>query len=413
MYRILNFFRNKRLPFWEFAVMAVFVCCFLLPNHFGVSIVPFVGLAVLYCFWICRQDRKLKYTIHLFLALSFLIAFLYLFLTDTQSISTSSNLEIKRIVSKFQQYVWMFFPLLLGHELIRRGNSEQKFIMGLLMAGLIVWVVYQTLIAIAINPNAARSFHLGEEMGEEASMFVGNYYFIYLIPFLIALAFAVIIKDRRILTVVICTALILFLFEFLLEAQFTLSILISFLGILLMLGFKMKGGIGKIAYAVIVFIFLLLLPTFLSFGIEHIHSDQIVVRLKEVYSYLVDGNVGGYNLSGRLNLYKKTINAFAYSPIWGNRRLPFDGHATLLTIPADVGLLGAIPFYFLLFRSRRLAAGYVSDKGVMNVVFIMLLMMGLTNPIHGSSQISFGVWFITPFVLDYFKEKNTVLNEPE
>ena len=131
MFRILNFFRNKKLPVWEFAIIALFVCCFLLPNHFGVSIVPFVGLAVLYCLWICKQDRKLRYTILLFLALGFLISFLYLLLTDTQSITMTSNMEIKRIVSKFQQYVWMFFPLLLGHELINRGNSEQKFIMNL------------------------------------------------------------------------------------------------------------------------------------------------------------------------------------------------------------------------------------------------------------------------------------------
>ena len=366
----------------------------------GIPIVLFVGSAVLYSLFIAFKYEKLRKEIFTYLILCLLISVLFYLLTDSQTVSISSNYGIKRIVSKLQQFLWMFFPLLLGFVFVKRSNKGQKIVMGILLIVIISVILFQTLIAISANPDAARSFHTDEVVDEEMIPFIGNYYFVYLIPFLIIQLVDIFQVNHKIAIRVLVVFLIIVLFDFLLKAQFTLSILISFIGLLLVLGIHIRGSAAKLIYAFLMLIIIFFVPSILSYSINHIESVQIVDRLKEIHSFFITGVSDGYNLGGRLDLYKSSINAFFQSPIWGNRYLSFDGHATLLTIPADLGLLGAVPFYYMLFHSRSLAVKFLSDKSIMNVIFIMLLLMGLTNPIHSSSQISFGVWFITPYIVD-------------
>ena len=129
------------------------------------------------------------------------------------------------------------------------------------------------------------------------------------------------------------------------------------------------------------------------------------IRLYEIYYFLVGGDATGYNMDGRITLYTESIKAFLKSPFWGNRHLDFDGHATFLTVLSDLGLLGGIPFYYLYFSSRKRVRIIINDKGnYYGPVFLMLLLMGFTNPIHTALPLMYVVWFLVPLSIETFME---------
>jgi O-antigen ligase len=121
----------------------------------------------------------------------------------------------------------------------------------------------------------------------------------------------------------------------------------------------------------------------------------------ELYSFFTSGDTSGYNLNGRFTLYGKSIEAFLNSPIIGNRHLDFDGHATCLTVLADTGIIGGIPFYYLLISMNKRMKALLSENAKNFLpAYFCLLCMGFSNPIHNSLPLAFAVWFIVPLIID-------------
>ena len=129
------------------------------------------------------------------------------------------------------------------------------------------------------------------------------------------------------------------------------------------------------------------------------------IRLYEIYYFLIGGDTTGYNMQGRMTLYIDTVKAFLTSPILGNRSLDFDGHATFLTVLSDLGVLGGVPFYYLYFSSRKKVKKIINDRSEsFKVIFVMLFLMGLTNPIHTALPLMYVVWFLAPLTIYMYRE---------
>ena len=102
-----------------------------------------------------------------------------------------------------------------------------------------------------------------------------------------------------------------------------------------------------------------------------------------------------------MELYKKSIIAFLHSPIWGNKSLDFYGHATFLVIPAMLGLLGAIPFYYVYFHSyKKIKKNLGKNAKQFMPIFTVLLFVGFTNPIDAALPLMFVTWFLAPLVIE-------------
>ena len=391
---------KNRLPWWEFLLMGYFAAYFLTPFHMDLSILPFLALASLYVSYVFIFNANSRKDIIVYITTIVFISVLYYLLTDTKSVQSESYIGLKRILSKVQQFTWMFFPLLLSQEFIRRGSKKQFYAIGVLIVSIILFIITETLIAISLYPDITRTFDM-DMVDYGAVKYVGNYYFVYLIPFLIVLATFLPFRFRNVISIVAFLAIIIFLFYFIIQSQFTLALLISLIGVVLVVWGHVKSIPGHLFFVLFLLLFSLVFLPLLNWAIQHIQSEQMVERLTDVYMFFDYGESDTQNLGGRMSLYKDTILAFADKPFFGNRSLPFDGHATLLTILSDLGLLGGIPLYYLLFHSFFIARASLKDKKAMNVFFIVLLLMGFTNPIHSSTQISFGIWFIAPLALHF------------
>lgn len=387
------------LPLIDLAAVIFFSAYYILPSFngsFNRWLALFAGIA--YFGYVLIKDRKVGISfISIFTAVT-VIAFAFLILTDTKTISeTASNRILKVFLSKFSQYFFMYLPGLLLIRVLKTANKEQKNLMLLLLVAFNVIVLYNTFTVIMENPDAIRHWEEFADMEDEN---IGNYYFVYSVPIIIT-GLSVCMARLKGFKKLICLGMIAVLFVFLLLASYTLAILIAALGLIMQIFLSLKSPITKILFIVAAVIGIFFVPDLLLFISENAPSGNMSVRFKELYSFFTAGDSSGYNLNGRISLYKMSIEAFLRSPILGNRNLTFDGHATFLTILADTGIIGGIPFYYLLFSMNKRMKAFLGENARNFLpAFFCLLCMGFSNPIHNSLPLAFSVWFIVPLIID-------------
>ena len=202
------------------------------------------------------------------------------------------------------------------------------------------------------------------------------------------------------------------MFIFLINADYTLALLITLVGVILVGFSNIKSPVNKFIYVLICLICVTLIPSVLKLMYTYLPAGDISLRVKEIYNFVSSGDLSGYNLNSRLSLYGATLQAFANSPIVGNRYLDFDGHGTFITVLSDTGIMGAIPMFTLLFAARKYVKNILGEHNkVFTPVFIVFVLMGIVNPIHATDALSFTMWCVAPLTIDYFFNKENVTDE--
>lgn len=390
---------KEGMPIIDLLAVIFFSVYYILPSVNGSLnrfLVLFAGIA--YFIYVFIKDRKVGISfISIFTAVT-IIAFAFLILTETKTVSVNaSNRILKIFMSKFSQYYFMYLPGLLLIRVLKTATKEQKNILLFLLTVLYTFVVYNTFQEILENPDAIRNWEEFADMEDEN---IGNYYFVYSVP-IVMVGISVCMAKLKGIRKIICLGMIVVLFLFLLQASYTLAILIAALGFALQIFLSLKSPITKIFFVTAAIIALFFIPDLLLLISNNAASSNMAVRFRELYNFFSSGDASGYNLNGRLTLYGKSIEAFFNSPIIGNRRLDFDGHATCFTVLADTGIIGGIPFYYLLFSMNKRMKALLRDNAKNFLpAFFCLLCMGFSNPIHNSLPLAFAVWFVVPLIID-------------
>ena len=391
---------KRKLPTLEMVFIMLFSVYYLLPSlsfdviHFSIPLI----LGMLYIIYILLKDKELGMKFIVYIGVICILSLAYLSFTDAKSLANVSEpVALKRFASKFYQYFCMYLPLMFFSRVVKKGNYSQKKFFLFLFSVLFIYIIVQTLQILATDPNAIRRWEQFDELAEDN---VGNYVFVYSIPIVIVVLAICLPKLKNVFKIVDIAAIV-FLLYFIVKSQYTLALLIAMSGIVLRLFLSIKQSFFKMLFFFAVFFGMFFVPDIVLFAATHVESTQIATRLIEIYDFLTSGSLSGYNLNGRLTLYGKSIVAFLKSPIWGNRRLDFDGHATCLTVLADTGLIGGIPFYYLLSSVNRQIKEHLGENSKeFFTIFFCLLMMGFTNPIHSSLPLALTTWFIAPLAIE-------------
>lgn len=394
-----GYLTNKSASRIELAMVMFFITYYILPSlNYSLNFMIPLFLSFVYIAYVFVKDTKTAGAFVGFFISVFCLSVAYSVLTDTLTISSTVGFfGVKAFISKLSRYVLMFLPVLLSVRILKCANHRQQTFLLSFTAILIGYVIFQTLQELAINPYAIRQW---EEFTELEDDNIGSYYFVYSIPIIIAI-FAVCAERFKGARKIICLAAIVVLLYFLVKAQYTLAILIAMIGLFVQIIVSIKNGAMKIMLFFGAFVFMLFLPDLLLFVSNNVESTQLAVRFRELYAFFGEGDATGYNLNGRLTLYKKSIIAFLHSPLYGNRQLDFDGHATCLTVLSDTGLIGAVPFYYLIFNSRLKIKTVLEENAAKFMpIFLCLMCMGFTNPIHSSKPLLISVWFIAPLAIN-------------
>lgn len=387
---------SKKLPIWEILLIIYLFVAYLVPS-FSLGSTMLLLLLLVYCVYMVFIDPDMFTAVVVPLLLIAFLAAAYALLTDASSIAEDvSNRELKRFISKLYQYVSLYFPALLFVRINRIATKTQKQIFAAVGIILMVYVIITTWLFLLENPDATRHW---DDFDENAELDVANFYFVYAVPIIISATSIIMLKYKNFVRY-LSLVLVIVGIVFLVNAQYTLAILIAIIGVLFQVFRHIKTTLYKIIYLLIILAFAIFLPQILAFAIRIIPSEQVSIRLSEIRAFLTGEGADGYNLNSRLTLYGDTLVAFFRSPIIGNRKLDFDGHATFLTVLSDTGILGGIPFYALLvvicMRVQKYMGTYKQQFGV---IIMMFVMMGLTNPIHASLPLGFVTWFLAPLTM--------------
>ena len=388
----------------EIAIIVFLFAAYLFPA-FSIGATAFIAIILMYCAYLVIVDKKLAPIVLKSLVLIVIIAVFYMLLTDTSSIAQNvSNRTLKRFMSKFYQYLTLYFPALLFLRVKKKADKRQKMWITAIGIAFMLYVIITTWIFLIENPNATREW---DNVNETNTENIANYYFIYAVPIIIATITIIITKVKGYAKLIPLGLIAAGIF-FLINAQYTLSILITIIGVLIQLFRNLRSQISKAVFLFAALLMLIFTPQILKLAIENIESEQVTIRLSEIYAFLTGQGAGGYNLNARLTLYGKTIGAFLRSPLWGNKQLGFDGHATFLTVLSDTGILGGIPFYALLsLVCKSIGERLNNSKAQFNVIVTMFIMMGLTNPVHASKPLGLATWFLAPLIISLiFEEDN-------
>lgn len=388
--------KNKRLPIVEFILIIYLFALYLIPTV-SMGSTTLLMLLLVYCGYLILVDRKLAVFVLKTLLLIFFIAFFYALLTDAASISQNvDNRVMKRFISKTYQYLTFYLPAILFIRINKVATLKQKRWLTAVGFIMMVYVIISTWIFLIEHPGATKTI---ESFGGDATHDVANYYFIYAVPILLAViaAFA---QESKGVVKLLAYGSILFGVVFLVNAQYTIAILIAVIGVLMQILRNMRSLAGKILLGFVFVIAALFLPQILRLAISVIPSEQVATRLSEILGFFSGQGMDTQNLGGRMSLYGRTVLAFFQSPIWGNRFLNFDGHATFLTVLADTGILGGIPFYVLLCTTyKKVKNQLFESQKHFKVIITMFVLMGLTNPIHAAMPLGLAVWLLAPLML--------------
>ncbi len=388
----------------EFIFLIFFSAYYILPAvSSAINFIPMLAVAFLYVLLTLKstpQDViKKMFSV---IAVAAFVALCYYLFTETSTISkNASYYELKRYLSRFQQIIFGFFPLLMIYRAKFYGTLKQKKILIYAVFAMFIFVIITTSRQLNVDANATRGW---ENFGELATGNVGTYGFVYAVSALIP-AVIILWCTLKNSTARLAAALgILFMLWFLLRAQYTLAVLIAAISFIVYVFVVGKSRISKVIIVLALPVLFMLLPPILNGIAGVLGSEQMAIRFTELANAF-SGEEIGYNLGSRLELYKNSLKYFFYSPFWGNRVLNFDGHATLLTVLSDIGLIGAIPYFWLYHNGRKtvsLLCETEEDYKKFVPVFVSFVLMGLTNPIHATLPLYIVVWFLTPLIIDVF-----------
>ncbi len=391
--------KTQNMFIFEIIIVLFFFAYSLLPVVS--SAISFMGplfLGIGYLAFIFIREPKWRQQILVFLLAVVTISVMYYILTDTTTISSSvSNYGLKRIFSKINQYFMTFFPACLFVRIYTKANYKQRRFLYFAAIVMFAIVMVNTFTELLVNDRASKNW---SEFAEQSENNVGTYSFVYAVPMVITALTSLLYTLRGLGKKMIIIGIIAFLFTFLLAAQYTLALLISIIGIALQISANIKSATFKILLWLLFASILFLMPAILETMANAVQSEQIATRLKELSAFFGSGDVSGYNLSGRMELYWKAILAFLKSPIIGNRRLSFNPHATLLGVPADIGILGIYLLIMLIVKSKKYVSQLMGDRAKQFAPVVWcVVFMGLTNPIHSAFTALFATWLLAPMII--------------
>lgn len=402
-----DLYKNKGLSIFEFAFIAYSVLYLLVPGvERSFNYTYFALIEAIYIFIIINieKKRKIRKIIAWFWGVSLFIGIAYAILQDPVSISGDKR-ELKMFFSTYYSYSNFFFPILFLYRTLKYATRFQvRWILMVAFVGVLFWS-YDILNILETNPLAGRSFGHGQSEIYDDN-WIAPFYFVYAMTVmtLLSMFFAKYSKVDHNLGFYAILFTIYWWF-FLIKVQFTLSVITTFLSFLYMLYANARTKAEKHFMMLGGFVTIMCVPTILIVLMDFL-PDSLMSRMSEIVS-LSEGkemNTENSDMMVRFDLYLKSLIAFFHSPIWGNRVLDFDGHASGLFILAQVGIIGSYPIYKGWFRAYKTVTKLMEELGPLYKPFYLLFLINIfTNPIHASIPTGVSLNCFAPLAIIYFK----------
>ncbi|MBE5737087.1 MAG: O-antigen ligase family protein [Clostridiales bacterium] len=288
------------------------------------------------------------------------------------------------ILSYLIIFAKMFMPVVMLIVLLKKGNVSELSMTFWILTIIFIYVLITTIIEFSVNENIVHEMtnmnyaNFLSDVKNVASM--DQSYAV--LPVSVLCVYALSKCKNKLIKILSILGLAL-ITGFIFVAQFTSILFIMLICVMLEILWLNKDKHVIILIFTFVFILLLCLPNILTAVAKIIDSENMKARILEVVAFLTEGDLSGYNLSSRLQMYKDGIVAFLQSPFWGNYTLKSNPHSSFIQFAADLGMLGIVSFIYMLVVAQKKIKKHLSKDGKkgFNIAFLSLVITGLINPI--------------------------------
>ena len=331
----------------------------------------------------------------------------------------TNNFTFPAFVSMFVQLSMNMFPLYLVYTILKTKNKQLLLWIVSIFCVVLAYVLILTFIELSRDDRFMREMDINyTNYRLYNTSNAGGFQFAYavavLIGFLISLLLLPYKKYSKIKKVGLSVALIL-AFLLVLNSSYTLALMISLISIIIAVALKIENTTTKVLCILLSILAIFAIIALSDWIIRLMPTEEMRIRLKEVFMFLKSGDASGYNLNGRFMLYGRAILSFFRSPLLGNEKLSFDPHSSILRFFAKDGILGGIGYVMLYVIAYRIITRYFikeEQKKLFLPTFIALILMGLVNPIHSVGTVHYIAFFIVPLALNLIQtEKKELFNE--
>lgn len=266
-----------------------------------------------------------------------------------------------------------------------------------------------TLSVLSIYPDASRVLATAsEEKSIYMSMGTGGYGFVFGLTFMITAIAKAITTKKHIWKKAFLIVCLIYMFFLIIKASYTMSIILTTLGIVLVLINKNKKTIILCAFITLL-LCIFVNGNILSSAITNfagLFSNDSLVQLKllDTADYFADSNSSIY-ASGRIELYETSLKSFIAYPLFGDLffgNATFGGHSSWLDTLAKYGLCGGI-ILFLSFKNlfsdmvnKTKIVGIKNNEKMIFIVTLMFIVFGLVDPILYLFELGIFIFLIAP-----------------
>ena len=341
-------------------------------------------------------------------ALTYIIGVIVLIIGVTGvELLCTNDFTFVAFVSMFTQLFMDMFPLYLTYNILKAKNRRLIVLILSIIFVVLAYVLVITIIELGKDDRFMRNMEINYTNYRKYNQTnAGGYQFAYAIAILIAGLFSLFLlhyqKYNKMKKLIVLSATVV-CFYLVLNSSYTLALMISIITIFIAITFKIQKASTKVIVLFMGILGFLLLLGVSDFIISVLPTEEMRLRLSEVFTFFKSGDTSGYNLHGRLSLYWRAIKAFFRSPFVGNVKLEFDPHSSILRFFAKDGILGGVGYVLLYWLAYRIIVNEfigVGKKKLFIPVFTALILMGMVNPIHSVGAVHYIVFLIVPLILN-------------
>lgn len=360
-----------------------------------------LGLLCGYIFWAYIKGYINRNRLALMVIAIFTVAMSYQFFT--QPINTPYPLLSYIILLSCN-----YFPYAVYMVLLKRDNPIEMKIVFWGITCIIAYVYINTLREYGNNKSIVHALtkvnYLNYTDDIQNTATIDTSYAI--IPLICFLMYCINNTDKKLFKMILIVIGIILSYVAV-TAQYTTVFLILAIVLAYELTKGAKKKLSKYVWIMVGVMIIFLLPALIDIFATNVQSINMQVRLTEVSNALRYGDISGYNLSSRLNLYFDGVKAFLHSPIWGNALLEFNPHSSFIQVAADTGIIGLYPYIYLIYKSYKIVESTLSEyqKVIFRSAYISLIITGMVNPIISMYAFYFVVFLYVPLGMKVYSRK--------
>ncbi len=396
---------------WIFISYVIFtVIVYVLPS---MKIrVPYMIAALLmlasFPFLITRSERTFKYSmLLLFFSLFYVIRYAFF---STYGLSDAINEGIRNI--RF------FLPVLWGTYALNYLDKKRSRVFLLCFFTLVIYVLFNTLLALEGDPEIARLLAQGtaSDSGAKLNSYrlsnIGGFEFSYMMGIIALCLMWLFLVQKNFWVKTGALIGYVLTFYYILQSQYTTLLLLTFIGTVILL-FMLKKNILFRIVLILLGLILIFSITDIFYFLSNVFEGSVLERkFLQIANALATGN--SEELGSRPELLKNGLIVWLRNPIFGSYDENLNTHSLFMGILAQTGLVGVCGWIYLFYISFHqigtLLKQYKMGMPLFYCVMVFLGLLSFLNPIGYVFEITIVSYFIVPIFIKVFsKENNTTI----